>query len=136
MECKYSGGSDSDIMIDVLISTYWNVNLSIAQEYEQATDSFNLNLLECKFRKHGMYATDELRFNLNLLECKWRRSVCWFVWRWRFNLNLLECKFYLADNATTPTHVLISTYWNVNFAYSITDRIIDLSFNLNLLECK
>ena len=75
----------------VLISTYWNVKLSIAQEYEQATDV----LISTYWNVKEETATEESRsggFNLNLLECKAIYRVC---------MQYVQS-------------VLISTYWNVN----------------------
>ena len=78
------------------------------------TDSFNLNLLECKFANLLIIRAIALSFNLNLLECKCAISV-------------------YASSAVT---VLISTYWNVNPYAVCVYAADDLSFNLNLLECK
>ena len=76
----------------VLISTYWNVNLSIE----------NLNFLIF----HVLIST-YWNVNENFLMHALMKLA-------RFNLNLLECKFFSACWHSRGEHVLISTYWNVN----------------------
>ncbi len=46
-----SRSSENGIQEVVLISTYWNVNERLAKAAEAVPESFNLNLLECKFEK-------------------------------------------------------------------------------------
>ena len=76
----------------VLISTYWNVNNGLSN-YLATTNSFNLNLLECKSQQ--------------MIESERKLAS--------FNLNLLECKFFSCSLLENTLKVLISTYWNVNF---------------------
>ena len=77
--------------MNVLISTYWNVN--VEDEIKSMTDvRFNLNLLECKFTVIILYHV----LGIVLISTYW-------------NVN--------ADNEIEVEEnmiVLISTYWNVN----------------------
>ena len=120
-------------------------------------ESFNLNLLECKF-------FDVL---INRFLCFVLISTYWNVNRNKyasienhksFNLNLLECKSFCESSLTPKSIVLISTYWNVNTEvepegsgwmivlistyWNVNYSDVNCSysfafgFNLNLLECK
>ena len=119
----------------------FNLNLLECKSWTNATAmsrffSFNLNLLECKFQFNIINISKEKRFNLNLLECKcWKYNVC-FSFIKRFNLNLLECKFWMSLYFIKRLKVLISTYWNVNISIISKSNTIEISFNLNILECK
>ena len=55
---------------NLLISTYWNVNQQFQQLKILNTDTFNLNLLECKLKIKRVTIDASQPFNLNLLECK------------------------------------------------------------------
>ena len=70
LECKYSFDVEPFSSAVVLISTYWNVNISRGKAIHIEM-CFNLNLLECKCMKWKMILCLRKRFNLNLLECKW-----------------------------------------------------------------
>ena len=48
-----------------------------------------------------------------------------------FNLNLLECKYFSTLKRYSVSHVLISTYWNVNLICKGFKMAIN-GFNLNL----
>ena len=53
----------------LLISTYWNVKL-ICAYFKKSSVTFNLNLLECKVLSFAVCSPTRFPFNLNLLECK------------------------------------------------------------------
>ena len=57
---------------DVLIETYWNVNVLTPDRENKRQNGLNRNILECK-----------LNFRYNDIRC-----------RLRLNRNILECKFY------------------------------------------
>ena len=99
----------------VLISTYWNVNTA-KDMYSCIEAGFNLNLLECKFPYLSLQNLHLSRFNLNLLECKSASLIDGPDIVLRFNLNLLECKSIRAFAKCRGIYVLISTYWNVNIS--------------------
>ena len=141
----------------VLILTYWNVNrITISTPFKH--QSFNLNLLECKFITVFVYIINiqvliltywnvnaslggerlraEQGFNLNLLECKLPFYFQFQNLALCFNLNLLECKCSSQLVEYLCIVVLILTYWNVNLKLNEFTTVLLLSFNLNLLECK
>ena len=76
--------------------------------------SFNLNLLECKFGKSCIICIEVNSFNLNLLECKCNEILS------RLSLRLVLISTYWNVNTEQEIKefeekwVLISTYWNVN----------------------
>ena len=78
----------------------------------------------------------EKGFNLNLLECKFFKISKRLFWR------RVLISTYWNVNATNPSKsyfictVLISTYWNVNRVGDVHWQQKNISFNLNLLECK
>ena len=100
-------------MLDVLISTYWNVNSS-SQDEEFCDLCFNLNLLECKSRQCDNTSSS----SQVLISTYWNvnpqtvRRV--EIPKSSFNLNLLECKSCNVLLTYSCLTVLISTYWNVN----------------------
>ena len=69
LECKFYISFIVVIIVRVLISTYWNVNISSTKLIAIA-DCFNLNLLECKWLALLLVMQFFKGFNLNLLECK------------------------------------------------------------------
>ncbi len=100
--------------MNVLISTYWNVNaLADKPDNELTDEGFNLNLLECKLASRSP-------------NCSIKSVLISTYW----NVNL-----YLCNALPFVQAVLISTYWNVNFKVYKQDGD-GASFNLNLLECK
>ena len=77
--------------MNVLISTYWNVNYKI---------NFPAHV-----QKIVLIST---YWNVNSSSTSSSTPVS------GFNLNLLECKSKITNNTIIRRSVLISTYWNVN----------------------
>ena len=113
MECKSTVTLQETSVDAVLISTYWNVNIE-EKAKEKESNSFNLNLLECKFLTISKTFYHQRCFNLNLLECKYILEAFADAIPNSFNLNLLECKLLFCRVFQSGCLVLISTYWNVN----------------------
>ena len=120
--------------LQVLISTYWNVNCGGFFSAFFIFSSFNLNLLECKYEQ-----TESLLLgSLVLISTYWNVNL--FSYQPLFSPPVLISTYW---NVNYITHfhslyvfkVLISTYWNVNFSYS-SSSFTSMCFNLNLLECK
>ena len=94
LECKFVRPHQKNgCCVRVLISTYWNVNLSrflfcFFQAVVLISTYWNVNTAK------DMYSCIEAGFNLNLLECKSIRAFA-------------KCR---------GIYVLISTYWNVNIS--------------------
>ena len=53
-------------------------------------------------------------FNLSILECKFRRAAVDATYAVAFNLSILECKFFMEMGTGKTRTLLISPYWNVN----------------------
>ena len=75
LECKYEAHKWGDIVCQVLIETYWNVNEKTHCEAETARERLNRNILECKSRSASPNTLRFLRLNRNILECK-SNSAC------------------------------------------------------------
>ena len=78
------------VSLQVLISTYWNVN-DETRKMNVGIPGFNLNLLECKYLQRASQRSMQAvlistYWNVNKFgKCQRMAHIC-------FNLNLLECK--------------------------------------------
>ena len=124
------------LILTVLISTYWNVNTNFLSCSLSPSESFNLNLLECKYVVKIEYklirkVLISTYWNVNDLAKKAEHDFDIVLISTYWNVNSEELNT-LEDAAM----VLISTYWNVNSKRVYIRRLSSLGFNLNLLECK
>ena len=81
-----------NIILTVLIYPYWNVNYISQQRTLSSSSSFNLSILECKYKVTGVTVSSSTSFNLSILECKYTYVGVLQMAPWRFNLSILECK--------------------------------------------
>ena len=113
LECKSEHVPCSCVTSEVLISTYWNVNLNFT-----AFASAAIHVLISTYWNVNW-------FNNNATDWVFRVLISTY-----WNVNIVTF-----TPSASGTVVLISTYWNVNVWPLSTSRA-PVCFNLNLLECK
>ncbi len=93
LECKLSSIESAESLTEVLIETYWNVNMVLGEVSDEKLICLNRNILECKsvilvFKFPGVI--------LVLIETYWNVNFGADVVEMRIrslNRNILECKF-------------------------------------------
>ena len=113
LECKEEPPNVPIRLINVLISTYWNVktvNGTVIIDTNGVLISTYWNVKRSHIQSEKLMKS--------------------------FNLNLLECKAVCCNDNGISADVLISTYWNVKTGETAGFLFVTTSFNLNLLECK
>ena len=91
VECESSKTASGDFYTEVLIDTWWNVNINNYDSHKKST-SFNRYMVECEYPSKPRCKNRFNRFNRYMVECECITTIVDNLSLLSFNRYMVECE--------------------------------------------